>query len=66
MILRFTTKRDTNGNRYTLDIDTDNKLFSYGYNTAHYYGEHITITKAERKRMIGELIADDFASVDRL
>ena len=56
MIQRFVTKRDINGNRYTLIIDHTNKTFTRDYNIWHYDGFK-TIGKRERKQLINDCIA---------
>lgn len=55
MYLKFTTKRDVNGNRYTLEIDTDKKTYNRSYNTSNCYEDYITITKRDREKLAAEL-----------
>lgn len=59
MIQKFTTKRDTNGNRYTLVIDTDNKTYARNYNPLNY-SDYITIGKRDRQKLIEQLDAEDY------
>lgn len=59
MIMRFATQRDINGNRYTLVIDTENKLFSRNINP-YNYSDYISIGKRDRNKMISELEKDGF------
>lgn len=60
MILEFATKRDRNGNRYYLGIDTDNKTFSRERGK-WYSREDITeIGKNDRRKMIDQLTAAGF------
>lgn len=54
MIQKFTTKRDTNGNRYTLVIDHEQKLYARNYNP-YDYSDYITIGKRDRETMIKKL-----------
>jgi len=67
MIMRFATKRDINGNRYFLGIDTDNKTFAR--ESAHYYckddldGE---LTKTKRHAFIDRLIDNGFSEIDHI
>lgn len=54
MIEKYTTKRDINGNRYTLIIDHDRKTYKRDYNPWDY-SEYKTIGKRERERRAEEL-----------
>lgn len=64
MILKFATKRDINGNRKPLFIDTDKKI--YACQSAMWYcREEITEIKAhDRARMINDLNNNGFIKVD--
>lgn len=65
MILEFATKRDRNGNRYYLGIDTDRKVYSLGRGR-WYSREDITeITKTDRRRLI-EKIEAEYKRIDYL
>lgn len=57
MILEFSTKRDRNGNRYYLGIDTERK--TYSRERGKWYGrDDVTeITRKDRRRMIETLTA---------
>lgn len=55
MIERFKTKRDINGNTYTLTIDHTTKTFNRGYNPFNK-SDYIEIGKRDRNRMIDKLI----------
>lgn len=66
MLLKFTTNRDTNGNRYTLIIDTEKKTFKADYNISTCYEDFVTISKADRKRMINDLEKNGFSEVIKL
>lgn len=59
MFLEFATKRDRNGNRYYLTIETEGKIFTL---MDRYYikGEFIQITRTERRKLIEELKAHNF------
>lgn len=64
MILEFATKRDRNGNRYYLGIDTDNKTFSRERGK-WYSREDITeIGKNDRRKMIDQLTDAGFIEKD--
>lgn len=66
MILKFATKRDKNGNRYFLGIDTKNKIFSR--ESAHWYSrEDITeITKTDRRKIINQLESENYKEIDNI
>lgn len=51
MIIKYTTKRDTNGNRYCLLVDMEKKTVRRGYNMAWSYDDFITVTKRDRNRL---------------
>lgn len=64
MKLEFATKRDANGNRYYLGIDTENKTFSRERGK-WYSREDITeITKADRRKLIDQLQTAGFDEVN--
>ena len=64
MKLEFATKRDINGNRYYLGIDTDNKTFSRERGK-WYSREYITeIGKNDRRKMIKQLTAAGFTEIE--
>lgn len=50
----FKTKRDINGNTYTLEINHTEKTYRTNYNPFNY-SDYITIGKRDRARMIKEL-----------
>lgn len=65
MIFSFSTKRDRNGNRYFLGLDTIKKEFSR--NCKSWYGvDDLTaqITKKERLNLIHRLESENFKEVD--
>lgn len=63
MIFRFSTKRDVNGNRYFLGIDTEKRVFSR--ESVHWYGKEdvIEIKKSDRQKMIDDLQAAGFSEI---
>lgn len=62
MIIRYKTKRDINGNRYFLTVDTDKKTYIKDYNL---WGKDtdIEITKKQRREIIEQLENDDFKEI---
>lgn len=64
MILKFATKRDCNGNRYYLGIDTKSKV--YAVTPSHWYSrEDITeVTQRDRRKLIEAVKADGYKAVD--
>lgn len=66
MILEFATKRDVNGNRYYLGIDTENKKFSRERGR-WYSREDITeISKADRRKIIEQLESAGFTETEKI
>ena len=63
MIIKFTTKRDINGNRKTLIIDQDGRTYRRDYNTARDYSEYITITARDREKLIQQLDAAGYTQI---
>lgn len=55
MKLEFATKRDVNGDRYYLGIDTETKVFST--QRGHWYcrEEVVEVTQKDRKKLIDNL-----------
>ena len=66
MIIKFATKRDRNGNRYYLGIDTKNKV--YAVTSSHWYSrEDITeVTQRDRRKLIEAVKADGYKEVDSI
>lgn len=66
MILKFATRRDTNGNRYYLGIDTKNKV--YAVTPSHWYSrEDITeVTQRDRRKLIEAVKADGYKQVNSI
>ena len=63
MILKFTTKRDTNGNRYTLTINTNLKTYSRSYNPFDV-SDYVTIGKRDREKLVEQLEDDGYIRED--
>lgn len=64
MLLEFSTKRDRNGNRYYLGIDTENKTFSRERGKWYGRDDVIEIGKRDRRKIIDELESDNFTEVE--
>lgn len=60
MIQKFTTKRDNNGNRYTLLIYHENRMYRADYNSTLDYSDYITITRRDRQKLIEQLEAANY------
>ena len=59
MITKYATKRDINGNRYTLIVNTENKTFQRSYNPFDY-SDYITIGKRDRNKLIDQLTSEGY------
>lgn len=66
MIQKFTTKRDANGNRYTLTIDHNKKRLYPDYNTTCDYSEYITISKTDRQKLMDQAEKEGYCVTIRL
>lgn len=64
MILEYATKRDINGNRYYLGIDTDKKVYSRERGKWYSREDIVEISKADRRKVIDCLIAAGFTEID--
>ena len=66
MILEFATKRNQNGNRYYLGIDTDKKVFSR--ERGHWYTKDdvIEITKHDRNNLIEQLESENYKEIEHI
>lgn len=66
MIFRFSTKRDVNGNRYFLGIDTEKRVFSR--ESSHWYGKEdvVEIKKSDRRKMINDLQTAGFSEINHI
>jgi hypothetical protein len=64
MILQFATKRDANGNRYFLGIDTGAECFAT--DSRHWYSREdiIEISKRDRREIIDQLETNGWRRVD--
>ena len=62
MIIRYKTKRDTNGNTYYLTVDTEKKTFCKDYNLWGKDGD-ITITKKDRRNITAQLEEEGYKEV---
>lgn len=64
MIIKFSTKRDRNGNRYFLGFDTEKKVFAR--ESSHWYGRDdiIEIGKNDRRELIEKLQADGYTEIN--
>ena len=58
----FKTKRDVNGNTYTLIIDHENKTYRTDYNPFNS-SDYITIGKRKRYRMIKNLHESGYTQI---
>ena len=65
MFLEFATKRDINGNRYYLGIDTEKKQFSRERGR-WYSREDLTaeITRKDRRKLIETLEAENYTEIE--
>lgn len=63
MLFKFTTKRDRNGNRYTLIIDTEAKTVKKDFNPM-YAGDYIEITRKDRSRLFDEIIGSGYTIIE--
>lgn len=59
MITKYATKRDINGNRYTLIVNTENKTFQRSYNPFDY-SDYIAIGKRDRNKLIDQLTSEGY------
>ena len=59
MITKYATKRDINGNRYTLIVNDRNKTFDRSYNPFDY-SDYITISKRDRIKLVGQLLENGY------
>ena len=66
MVIKFATKRDRNGNRYYLGIDTEKKV--YALTSSHWYSreDFTEVTKRDRRKLIEAVRADGYKEVDSI
>ena len=66
MILEFATKRNINGNRYYLGIDTEKKSFSRERGRWYSRNDITEITKTDRRKIIEQLENAGFTETERI
>ena len=64
MILKFATRRDTNGNTYFIVLDTDNKTYSENISGFYHKDDYMQITRRERRAIKEKAKADGYKAVD--
>lgn len=64
MLLEFSTKRDRNGNRYYLGIDTEKKIFSRERGKWYGRDDVVEVGKRDRRKMISELVESGFSEIE--
>lgn len=64
MILEFATKRDINGNRRYLAVDTEKRVFATDSRRWYSREDFAQITATDRRRMIDKLETAGFSRVD--
>lgn len=62
MVLKFKTKRDTNGNTYTLIIDTEKQTVKRDYNPFDK-SDYVVIGKNDRERLYKNCIACGYSQI---
>lgn len=63
MIIKYTTKRDINGNRKTLIVNTDMQTYKRDYNTSYDYTDYITISVKDRNKIMQQLDEAGYISI---
>lgn len=66
MIIKFTTRRDANGNRYYLILDTERKQFSETASGFYHKDDYMQITRRERRAIKEKARADGYKEVDSI
>lgn len=61
-IQKYATKRDINGNRYTLEINHTKKTFKKDYNVLFYDG-YTEITQRGRKQLVKDLEQNNYTEI---
>lgn len=64
MIFKFATKRDINGNRYYLMIDTEKKIYSRQPHRWFCREDFTEVTKTDKRRLIETLKKDGYTETD--
>ena len=62
MIMRYRTKRDTNGNRYYLTVDHEKRTYKKEYNL-YINDNDIEVTKRDRLKIADQLEANGYKEV---
>jgi len=62
MIITYKTKRDVNGNRYYLTVDTEKKTYIKDYNLWPRDNE-IEITKKQRREIAAQLDNEGYTEI---
>ena len=63
MIIKYTTKRDINGNRKTLIVNTEAQTYRRDYNTSRDYSDYITISVKDRNKIMQQLDEAGYTSI---
>ena len=66
MILEYTTKRDVNGNRYYLGVDTEAKTYSTTRSMWYGRDDVLEISKKDRRKLIEVLDRQGFTEVNHI
>ena len=66
MILEFATKRNANGYRKYLGIDTEKKTFSRERGRWYTRSDIVEITDRDRRALIDQLSGCGFTEIDRM
>ena len=64
MFLEFSTKRDINGNRYYLGIDTDKKIYSRERGAWYGRDDIVEISRKDRKKIIETIERENFIEIE--
>lgn len=66
MLLRFATKRDINGNRHYLAIDTDGRTYSQRPSTIIFNGDFAEVKKKDLEQIKQKAIDDKYKAIEAL
>lgn len=66
MLIKFATKRNTNGHRYYIAIDTDRKTYSQNPASILYKGDFVEITKAALHDIKQQAVKDGYTPIEAL
>lgn len=64
MVFEFSTRRDVNGNRYYLGIDSDNFIFSRERGKWYGRDDIIEISKKDRRKLIEQLECAGYTEIE--